>query len=236
MRAALARALSPVVWNLPGHRATKLFRFALAEHGSMLDLHTAARLTPCPERRAAYVRHAIDEARHAEMFTLRSAELRVSDGKASLGAPRADSEGLFTALGEIRFLAFVHHGERRGCRQFEGYRDWLRAHGDHKTSAMFQAILKDEYHHMSYTRELLVELSGSEAAARRELRRAIAWEAWRTWRRWGRFLAAKVYFVSMVALSVLMLPFSLLLRASRPAPRGWHAIERPSLRFPSRAS
>ena len=221
MSALLARIVNPIVWRIPGHGARKLYSFSLAEHGSMLDLKAAARLTPSPERAAAYTRHLLDETRHAQMFALRSAELRAQEGASSFGFPNADIENLFERLGEIRFLAFVHRGECRGRHQFETYRDWFSRRGDNKTRAMFDAIVRDETRHETYTRELLVELAGGEAQARRELTKAALWEAWRTWRRIGRFGAEKVYFVVMLLLYGLLAPFVLVGALARPARRGW---------------
>jgi hypothetical protein len=222
MKRLLARAASPIVWRIPGHGAKKLFGFALAEHASRLDLEAAVRRTPSPARRAAYLRHLLDEARHAQMFTLRSAELRRQEGREPLGDPRAaDIEDLFENLGEARFLAFVHLGERRGRQQFAVYRDWFDARGDARSRALFDAIMKDEREHESYTWDLLVEVSGSAAAARRALRRAALWEAWRTWRRLGRFVAEGVYFVTMLAVYVASAPLALLVRAARPLKTGW---------------
>src|SRR5262245_62042010 len=125
LSALFARLTSPLVWRLPGHDAKKLFGFARAEHGSMIDLRAAAALTESVTRRALYLRHAMDESRHATMFSRRSAELRRMRGQPAFGAPSADTERLFERLGEVGFLAFVHRGERRGRAQFEAYRDYF---------------------------------------------------------------------------------------------------------------
>lgn len=243
MSAILARLVNPIIWRIPGHSARKLFEFSLAEHGSMLDLKAAARLTPSAERRAAYVRHLLDETRHAQMFALRSAELRRKNGLESLGFPNADTEGLFESLGEIGFLAFVHRGERRGRQQFETYRDWFARRGDDKSRALFDAIVQDETQHERYTWDLLVELTGGVPAAQAELRKAALWEAWRIWRRAGRFLAEKVYFLLMLVLYMMLAPFRLMAAVLRPAKKGWMlppeegkgaAGERPALPAPSR--
>jgi hypothetical protein len=100
----------------------------------------------------------------------------------------------------VRFLAFVHRGEQRGRRQFERYAAHFEARGDARTRQLFEAILTDEHRHERYTRELLVELAGSERAARAELRRAALWEAWRMWRRAGRTLATAIYTLAMIAI------------------------------------
>ena len=234
MSALLARIVNPVVWRLPGHGARKLYGFSLAEHGSMLDLKAAARLTTSPDRAALYVRHLLDETRHAQMFALRSSELRAAQGSPSLGFPNADIENLFERLGEVRFLAFVHRGECRGRRQFETYRDWFARQGDTKTRAMFDAIVRDEVRHETYTRALLVELSGGEAQARRELAKAGLWEAWRTWRRIGRFGAETLYFGVMTLVYLLLAPFAVIGAVARPARKGW-AVPLAETEFESRA-
>ncbi|NJM32920.1 MAG: ferritin-like domain-containing protein [Limnobacter sp.] len=206
MKAFFSRLINPLVWRVPGHPARVLFGFSLAEHGSMLDLSAATRLTSSPQRAAAYMRHMLDEARHARMFAARSAELRLQEGQPSLGYPVADTENLFQTLGELRFLAFVHVGEKRGRAQFETYRDWFEKQGDHKSGAMFAAIVRDELRHEQYTYDLLLELAGSEAQANKELRAVVLWETWRKWRRMGRFLAEKLYFAVMTFIYILWGP------------------------------
>jgi hypothetical protein len=219
--ALFAKLINPIVWRIPGHDAHKLFSFSLAEHGSMLDLSLAARTTSSSSRRAAYVRHMLDEARHARMFALRSAELRLATGRQSLGFPTADCEELFERLGEMRFLAFVHRGEARGRRQFETYRDWFGHQGDKKTQAMFTAIIRDELQHEEYTRALLIEVAGGEARAEAELRAAALWETWRTWRRTGRLLSEKAYFVAMMLVYFTCGPFVRFLTLIAKPKTGW---------------
>jgi rubrerythrin len=206
----LLRIVTPIVWRIPGHGARKLQGFARAEQGSRIDLLQAARLTTSIERRALYLRHAVDETRHAQMFGRRAAELRELEGRAPFGPPHADTEDLFSRLGERRFLAFVHRGEQRGRRQFELYARHFGRRGDARTEALFGAILGDEHRHERYTRELLVELAGGESQARAELRRAAAWEAWRTWRRAGRWLASKLFAIAMAIVYLVAAPITAL--------------------------
>jgi rubrerythrin len=204
MRRAVLRFVTPFVWRIPGHGARKLSSFARAEQASRIDLLQAAQRTGSLPRRALYLRHAIDETRHAAMFWRRSNELRATP----IGPPVADTEDLFERLGEQRFLAFVHLGERRGRAQFELYARHFERRGDARSAALFEAILVDEARHEGYTRELLVELAGSERAARAELRRAALWEAWRTWRRAGRALAGALYVVAMIAIYLVIGPLA----------------------------
>lgn len=216
LRHALVRLVTPLVWRVPGHGARKLYGFARAEQASRIDLLLAAQRTASLPRRALYLRHALDETRHAAMFWRRSTELRLDDQRAPFTPPVADTEDLFERLGERRFLAFVHRGERRGREQFELYARHFGERGDPRTEALFQAILIDERRHESYTRSLLIELAGGEPAARAELRRAALWEAWRTWRRAGRALAGAIYALAMTLIYLVTGPVAALgLRAMR---------------------
>jgi rubrerythrin len=203
MRTAVLRLVTPIVWRVPGHGARKLYGFARAEQGSRIDLLQAAHRTSSAARRVLYLRHALDETRHAAMFWRRSTDLRLAAGSAPYPPPVADTERLFERLGELGFLAFVHRGERRGRRQFERYAEHFGNRGDTRTRTLFEAILSDEHRHERYTRELLVELAGGEPAARAALRRAALWEAWRTWRRAGRLIATAVYTLAMIAIYVV---------------------------------
>jgi rubrerythrin len=223
-RQAVVRLVTPLVWRVPGHGARKLYGFARAEQASRIDLLLAAQQTDSLRRRGLYLRHAIDETRHAAMFWRRSTELRGEEQRAPFSPPVADTEDLFERLGERRFLAFVHRGERRGREQFELYARHFAARGDARTEALFEAILSDERRHESYTRALLVELAGSERAARTELRRAALWEAWRIWRRAGRALAGAIYTIAMMVIYLVTGPIAALgLRALRRR-TSWHLL------------
>lgn len=219
--ALFARLLNPLVWRRPGHAARKLHGFALAEHGSLLDLRLAARLSESPARAAAYLRHADDEARHAQMFGKRARQLASEAGIAPLGPIRADCESLFSRLGELDFLAFVHRGEARAIIQFHCYIDYFETQGRERDASLFTTIIADESRHADYTKALLVELAGNESAADKALRRVARWEAWRSWLRAGRFLAERVYVIAMTVVYVLAAPLSLLVRWARPVVGGW---------------
>ena len=213
LRPLLARLASGFVWRSPRRAARMLFSFAHAEASSRLDLAQAARLTASDERRPLYLRHALDEARHAQLFLLRARELQERRALPPLGFVRPDEEALFETLGEVRFLAFVHRGELRGRRQFEGYRDhFARRGGDDRMRALFDAVLVDERRHEAYTGVQLQTAAGGEREARRALRAVVLWEAWRTWRRAGRTLAGGAYVLTMGALYVALAPLMLALR------------------------
>jgi hypothetical protein len=222
LRDLVIRAVTPLVWRVPGHGARKLYGFAQAEQGSRIDLLQAAHKTPSRERAALYLRHALDETRHAAMFWRRSTDLRLADGRAPFAPPVADTEDLFERLGEPRFLAFVHRGEQRGRRQFALYAKHFAARGDTRTRALFDAILADEARHERYTRDLLVELVGA-AAARRALRWAAMWAAWRAWRRAGRGMSAAVYTLAMIAVYAVAGPIAAIAGRLSGKRTGWRA-------------
>jgi rubrerythrin len=222
----IARVTAPLAFVSRAKTARQLFRFALAEQESMLELRAAAAQTASADRRAAYLRHALDETRHAATFAAHALDIRRALGKPGWGTPRTGCEALFARLGERDFLAFVHRGEERGRAQFEAYEALFARRGDDKLRALFAAILKDEREHERYTRALLVEVAGGEDAARRALRKMAAWEAFRTWRRGGQAIARVLYLAAMTVLYVVLAPFALVVRAVRPARAGWNAPER----------
>jgi rubrerythrin len=219
--ALYAALLAPIAWRVPGHAARMLHGFARAEQGSAIDLLAAANLSPSPARRALYLRHALDEKRHATMFARRASELRRAGGEGSLGPASADTEQLFERLGEIGFLAFVHLGEARATADLAVHARTCQRRGDARSAALFEAILGDEARHAAYTTELLAELAGGPREARRAIRQARLWEAWRLWRRAGRTLATGVYQILMIALFVLCAPLAIVIRLARPARAGW---------------
>jgi rubrerythrin len=216
LRRALAGVTAHVAFATRRRTARQLFRFALAEHESMLELRAAAARSPSPERRALYLRHALDEQRHATVFSRHADEIRRALGLPEHGRPRTDCEALYERLGEAGFLAFVHRGEHRGRVQFEAYAAHFARRGDDRLRAVFAALITDEKEHERYTGELLVGCAGGEAAARALLRRVAFGEAVRVWRRAGQGIAAIVYAAAMAVLYACLLPFAVLVRFADP--------------------
>ena len=220
IRPALARLAGRWVWGRPRRAAALLESFELAEASSMLDLLAAARLTPSAERRALYLRHALDEDRHAHAFAARARELRRDSGTVGAGGS-ADFDALYERLGELGFVAFVHHGERRGHAQFVAHRDELRRRGDARGEALFSAILEDEARHARYSGELLYALAGSERAAGAALRRVALRELLWRWRRAGRVIARAAFALLTTVLYVAIAPIALAYRLLGRGRRGW---------------
>jgi rubrerythrin len=212
----LARLVRPFRWRSPRTTARMLLDFAKAERSSFYDMMEAANASADVDRKAQYVAHAVDEARHAKMFTLRALELdpsRVSD--ASLF--HADFEHLFTTLGEARFISFVHLGERRGRAQMQLFRDELQAlegtpRADTKTRALLDAVMRDEVQHESYSLALSQQLGGSLAGAR-------FWELRRGWLRAGAAVAGLVYTALMSVLYLALFPLALVEKSRKPSAR-----------------
>jgi rubrerythrin len=197
-----------------------LHGFARTEEQSQLELRQAARLCHDPRRSARYLRHALDEARHAQAFAEHAQALARANGSAGFARPSAGCENLFEALGETRFLAFVHAGERRGRIEFETYARLLRRRGQDALAALFEGLIRDERRHEAYSARLLLELAG-EAGARRVRRWAARHAAWSAFRRRGRALASALYGLSMLLVYVVLAPFALSYRALHPARRGF---------------
>lgn len=218
IRVWLARMTGWLRWSNPRRAARLLYAFARAERSSHYDMLSAANGCRDVARRALYLAHARDEALHAHMFTLRALELQ-GDDAASLATAHVDFEDLFQQLGELRFLAFVHLGEVRGLRQLTLYRDELQARGDHKSRALFDAVLRDEARHAQYTREQLLHVAGSQRELRSALVRARTWELWRGWRRLGAAFVVPVFGLGMRLLYVCLAPLAWLEQRRAQGPR-----------------
>jgi rubrerythrin len=186
----------------------RLHGFARTEAQSQLELQRAAELCESSERRALYLRHALDEARHARAFAEQASRLSHALGKVETLRLDAPSEELFERWGEARFLAFVHHAERRGRLEFEVYGRLLRRLGREPLARLFEGLVRDERQHEAYSARLLEELVGKS-----EARRALAWaarsETWRAVRRHGRRLARVAYAAAMLIVYALLTPYAL---------------------------
>jgi hypothetical protein len=196
----LLRLLNPIVWRR-GRAAKKFSSFALAEQASMVDMM------------------------EAKLFRARSAELRQAQGLGPLDSTQADTEGLFAALGEEFFLAFVHLGEALALEQFGPYIAYFEAKGQTKNRALLAGIRSDECRHEEYTLSLLVELCGSEKVAKKAIARARRWRVWRAWRRIGRNLSAGLHGLLMLTLFVACAPLALLIRVFAPSRGGWRQLK-----------
>jgi rubrerythrin len=231
--------LNPVqrwVWGDPVRRGHRLLRFADVEADGGRDLARAAELTADPRLRGLYLRHALDEQRHADMFRRRGAELlRVHAGEAGWQpdwlAPgeRGLDDVAVERDGDARLLAFLHLSERAAALGFGTYRDALA--GDAETQQMFARILKDEAFHMNYTRRELARV-----APRKQ-----GWLLWkarlgRLWKGYLRFAVALGGLFGAIILSlqyfVLLPPFAWAAkRAERREPPGWVPVAASSARL-----
>src|SRR5262244_1834235 len=158
--AALDRLLAPlhrIIWRDPMRRARKLLRFAETEADGGRDLARAAELTGDPLLRRLYLRHALDERRHAELFRQRASALASGRQLAESGweinwlAPgeRGLDDLRVERHREHSLLAFLHLSEKAAAGRFAVYRDVLAA--DPHTRAVFTEVLRDEEFHMTYT-------------------------------------------------------------------------------------
>lgn len=177
----------------------------------MLELHLAADRTTSPERAALYLAHAADERRHARAFIAHATKLGNEDAAQVF---HADEHALFETLGEAGFLAFVHHGERRGIRQLGAHRAYFAAHGDAAMRALFDRILEDEHRHAAYTLEELEKLLGSRGKTRRALALAAFRDAKLGYLRLARSIAGRLFRGSMAIVYLVALPLVVLFRGT----------------------
>jgi rubrerythrin len=227
----LDRLLVPVhrlVWADARRRVRKLFRFAETEADGGRDLARAAELTGDGLLRRLYLRHALDEQRHADMFRKRAgammASLREDDGRiieANWFAPgeRGLDDLRVEKEDDDSLLAFLHLSERAAAGRFAIYESVLGS--DPETRQVFREILRDEAFHMNYTHAQLKRVSPQKYGLRLWAARAS-----RLWKGYLRVALAVAGLIGAVVLTVqyfVVLPFFALLakRAARRAPSGW---------------
>lgn len=200
------RFVSRIVWRRPERQILKMFDFSFTEEDSFRDVARAAELTPTRDLRGKYMLHALDEARHAELFRTRAFQLLATlpDASTRESVERAMRERLsgsismheayhhntlFEELGELEFLAFVYVAERRGAQQFRVYRELML--NDPDSQSMFNRIMTEEKFHMSYSRQALDKLGqgGRLSEVRWALLRVRARRYWQAWLRFCRQFA-----------------------------------------------
>ena len=226
----LLRPLHRWVWSDRRRRANKLLRFAATEADGGHDLSRAAELTNDALLRQLYLRHALDEHRHARLFRDRGLALltECQNGKESWSQFEANwfSPGE-RGLDDLRvdkdsqdgLLAFLHLSEKAAARRFCIYQEVLVS--DPMTQSVFKDVLKDEAFHMAYTYKQLARVSP----------RRHGWRLWqaRLVRVWKAYLRLMVAVASVIGTALLLLQYFLLLppfallakRGALKEPPGW---------------
>lgn len=158
------RMLRPVhlwVWASPLRRAHKLLGFAATEADSGRDMARAAECTGDALLRRLYLRHSLDEQRHARLFSARAHEILASlalDGAGAWAPFQADwlapgERGLdvldVEGESDASLLAFLFLAERAGARRFVVYQRVLGS--DPATRDVFRVVLRDEAFHTNYS-------------------------------------------------------------------------------------
>ncbi len=243
---ALLRLISRVVWRNPARRILKMYEFSYTEEDSFRDMAQAADRTSDDAMRPKYMLHALDEARHADLFRERAgalirkldaagvsiAPIRRAMEKKRSGAIRLHEENhrntLFETLGELEFLAFVYIAERRGAQQFRVYRDLLS--DDPETEAMFARIMRDEKFHMSYSKAALDKLAkaGRAGAVRWAMVRVKARRYWQAWLRFSHRVATFMNGLMFTLLYFLLVAPTHLLSSSKDEAKGWRVPAPPA--------
>ena len=231
MRAApstMDRLLVPLhrwVWADVDRRARKLLTFSETEADGARDLSRAAERTPDPSLRLLYLRHADDEQRHAVLFRRRGRELfdaaRAGVFEANWLAPgeRGLDDLDVGSESDESLLAFLHLSEKAAAGRFAVYEKVLEC--DPQTRAVFARILKDEEHHMTYTRKQLARIAPRRHGLR--LWQARAGRIWKTYLRVASALAGVLGTVMLAFQYFVIVPVFALLakRAARRETEGF---------------
>ena len=233
-RSGLEWLLRPVhrsLWADPRRRGYKLLRFAETEADGGRNLARASELTRDALLRRLYLRHALDEQRHAEMFRRRAGALLRSLPRDGLASPmqanwlapgeRGLDDLRVEAESDGSLLAFLHLSERAAAQRFAAYRDVLAMNPE--TRDVFRAILRDEAFHMNYTYAQLRRVDPQRHGT--ELWLARAARLWKGYLRVATAIAGVLGGVVLLAQYFLLLaPFSVLAkRAARQQAEGWSA-------------
>ena len=242
------RVLAPLhrwIWRDVDRRARKLLHFAETEAEGGRHLAHAAELTGDPILRRLFLRHALDEERHAALFRGRGQKLRRARAAgATTGRKTGDKTAGFDAdwlapgerglasesgldrlqVGEMSdsaLLAFLHLSEKAAAERFALYGEMLE--DDPETRAVFGDVLRDEVFHMTYTRTQLTRVA--PARNRRTLWRARAGRLWRAYLRFAGALAGLLGGVVLTVQYFLLLPLFAIAaqRAARREQGGWQA-------------
>jgi hypothetical protein len=225
----LLRPLHRWVWSDARRRADKLLRFAETEADGGRDIARAAERTSDALLRRLYLRHAMDEQRHAKLFRTR--------GRAILSALAAESaargfQANWLSPGERglddldvdkekedTLLAFLHLSEKAAARRFAVYHEVLNV--DPATRDVFGDVLKDEAFHMNYTLSQLKRVAPRKHGVR------LGWaRLTRLWKGYLRIASAVANVMGGVVLAVqyfVILPIFALFakRAARRELPGW---------------
>jgi rubrerythrin len=219
-----------LVWRNPKRRAENLLRFAEVEADGGRDLVRAAEVTRDPLLRRLFLKHALDEQRHADLFRGRGVALirTLPAGPAGVQATwmAPGERGLddlhVEAEGDEALLAFLHLSERAAAKDFANYVAVLG--DDPPTRDVFKKVLHDETFHMTYTRAQLQRVAPQRAARR-------IWGA-RLRRLWKAYLRLAAGLAGLVGGLVLTLQYFLILpvfalaarRAAKTEPLGFSPI------------
>jgi hypothetical protein len=233
--AGLDRILRPLhrwVWADAHRSADKLLRFAATEADGGRDIARAAERTGDALLRRLFLRHAMDEQRHAALFRARGRAILASLPAPAAGANAERFQANWLSPGERglddlavdeeredTLLAFLHLSEKAAARRFVVYHDVLGA--DPVTRDVFRDVLKDEAFHMNYTLTQLKRVSPREYGVR--LWWARLSRLWKGYLRIASAIANVMGGVVLAAQYFLVLPVFAFFakRAAKREARGW---------------
>ena len=220
-----------LVWRDPKRRAENLLRFAEVEADGGRDIVRAAEVTSDPVLRKLFLKHALDEQRHADLFRRRGLDLIrtlpagqatgvqadwLTPGERGLDDLRVEDEG------DAALLAFLHLSEAQAARDFANYVAVLGA--DRPTQQVFEKVLHDETFHMTYTKKELQRVAPDEAGRRIWMARLRRF--WKAYLRLASGLAGLIGAVILTVQYLIILPLFAWAaqRAAKREALGWSAV------------
>ena len=218
-----------LAWRRNEDIARRLAGFAATEAGSALDMLKAAESCDDPNARRLFFRHALDEARHAQLFQHAARSLSADAARWSdYAVIHATRQNLLATLGMVRFLAFVYIAESKAARQFDALQ--RRFADNPEISELFATVPQGRAFHVAYSKHLLDELTrqGRGREVRAALRRVRWGGAWQAWRRAGRRIGDVVARGILLALYASVVPiFAVLQRVFEREQTGWQTPAQP---------
>jgi hypothetical protein len=233
----LLRPVHRWVWSDARRRGAKLLSFARTESEGGRDLSRAAELTRDPLLRRLYLRHALDEQRHAELFLARGRAILAELGAAPDGSSPFQATVFAPGergLDDLRvdgerddsLLAFLHLSEKAAAQRFAVYRDVLAL--DPPTRDVFAEVLADEAFHMNYTYAQLRRVAPRRHGLARWLARLT--RVWKGYLRLATAVGSVMGRIVLTAQYFVVLPVFALAakRSARRLPPGWSKARPPS--------
>ena len=229
LRKIVIRVLTPLSWRASNNRQSKsLNRFSQTEADSAWQMLQALDAVEDPHFQGELFNNALEEVHHAALF--HDLARAYSDFPLPLDSPRRQQ--LFDPEADFALFEAYHFvGELDVYEEFWSY---AGAAPVERVRETFLQIRGDEEEHQKLAYRELIKLAGSEAGARKLIRRVRRTRAWEAWVRFGKGIGDVMSSIVLSGIYVLAAPFFSVLCRRRLNDLGWkeklrrttlHAVE-----------